>query len=186
METLRNQTLDQDLVVGVFYSRENLHTAVTDLHSAGFANSEIGVIARKEDAEWQSPTDDVDTGAGNAAAGAATGAVAGAGLGGLWALGIAAGMLPAIGPIVAGGILGSVLASAAAGATAGGLTGALIGYGLSDEEAQFYESELEAGRMVLTVRAGDRQALAESILRMHGASDIRSDRTKAQSEVIGR
>ncbi|MGE0756491.1 MAG: hypothetical protein AB7F89_25305 [Pirellulaceae bacterium] len=159
-------------VMGVFSSRNKVEAALEALRNAGFANSQIGVIARNQ-GDWAPPesvtASGQDTGA---AAGAASGAVAGAGLGGLWALGIAAGLLPAIGPVVAGGLLGSVLASAAAGAAAGTLAGALIGLGLSEEEATFYEGEITAGRMVVSVQAGNRTAEAEGILRQHGAYDV--------------
>jgi hypothetical protein len=76
--------------------------------------------------------------------------------------------MPAIGPMVAGGILGSVLASAAAGAAAGTVAGALIGLGVSEEEAHYYQGEVESGRTVVTVRAGDRFVEAQNILRQYG------------------
>lgn len=172
------------LVIGVFYTRNRLETALDDLRSAGFSNDQIGVVARGDSGDWVAPdSDESDTPA--VAAGAATGAVAGAGLGGIWALGIAAGMLPAIGPVVAGGILGSILASAAVGAAAGGVAGALIGFGLSEEEAYFYESEVSAGRMVLTVRAGERYALAASILEKNHAYEVRTANAAAGAGVSG-
>jgi hypothetical protein len=163
------------LVVGVFFSRDKVDAAVGELRAAGFHSDQIGVIARGDVNEWSPPATVVDENAtSGVATGAASGAIAGAGLGGLWALGIAAGLLPAIGPIVAGGILGSVLASATAGAAAGGLAGGLIGLGFTEEEAQFYESEVTAGRMVVTVRGEGREAEAGAILRAHGAYDVHS------------
>lgn len=172
------------LVIGVFYTRDRLETALADLRSAGFSHDQLGVIARGDSGDWTEPAMDTEDGPA-VAAGAATGAVAGAGLGGIWALGIAAGMLPAIGPVVAGGILGSILASAAVGAAAGGFAGALIGFGLSEEEAHFYESEVSAGRMVLTVRAGDRFALAASILEKNHAYEVRTAHASIGAEAGG-
>lgn len=144
--------------------------AVSALQRAGFADSEIGVLARRT-SDWDELVDEGVslTADDSAATGAIAGATAGAGVGGLWALGVAAGIMPAIGPIVAGGLLGSVLASAAAGAAAGGVGGALLGLGLSEEEATRYHDEFVAGHTVVTVRAGRRYQEAVAILLDHGA-----------------
>jgi hypothetical protein len=115
-----------------------------------------------------------DEDAKDTVSGAAAGAATGAGLGGLWALGIAAGVLPAIGPVVAGGILGSILASATAGAAVGVVAGGLIGLGLSETDAQYFEDEIAAGRIVVTIRPGERQEQVKTILRANGAYDVRS------------
>jgi hypothetical protein len=172
---LRNDGDARPLVVGVFFSRDKVDSAVAELRAAGFHSDQIGIIARGDANEWSPPATVVDEkAASGVATGAASGAIAGAGLGGLWALGIAAGLLPAIGPVVAGGILGSVLASATAGAAAGGLAGGLIGLGFTEEEAQFYENEVTAGRMVVTVRGQGREAEAGAILRAHGGYDVHS------------
>jgi uncharacterized protein (TIGR02271 family) len=101
------------------------------------------------------------------------GAATGVGVGALWAIGIAAGLLPAIGPVIAGGLLASVVASAAGGAAVGGIVGALIGLGIPEEEAEFYESEVKAGRTMVTVKAGERHAEAMAILQRHGGFDMR-------------
>jgi hypothetical protein len=92
------------------------------------------------------------------------GAAAGAGIGALWALGISAGFLPFIGPVISGGLLAAVLASAAGGAATAGLVGALVGLGIPEEDANFYESELKAGRTIVTVRAPDHSAEIHDII----------------------
>jgi uncharacterized protein (TIGR02271 family) len=112
----------------------------------------------------------------NAAEGAAVGAAAGVGVGALWALGIAAGFLPAIGPAIAGGLFASILTSAAGAAAVGGLVGALVGLGIPEEEAEFYESEVKAGRTIVTVKTDQRRAEAIDILHKHGAT-MRGNRT---------
>ncbi len=170
---MRN-TSDRNIAIGTFDSPEKADAAVIALQAAGFDYSDIGVVSQRT-TEW----DDYSTGRGtirendqeaeNAASGAAAGAAAGAGIGGLWALGIAGGLLPALGPVIAGGILANILASAAAGAAAGGVGGALMGLGLSDEEAKFYDAEVNSGRTVVTVRAGARYDSAIQLLRDHGA-----------------
>ncbi len=167
------RTTDRRVAIGTFEFREKADAAVNALEEAGFLPSEIGVIAKRT-SQWDDlelPREEAnEMAAENAASGAVAGAAAGAGVGGLWALGIAAGLLPAIGPVVAGGLLGSLLASAAAGAAAGGLGGALLGLGMSEDEVTFYSSELHAGRIVVTVNAGDRYPEAVQILRVYGAT----------------
>ena len=82
----------------------------------------------------------------------------------MWGLAVAAGILPGIGPAIAGGTLAAVLSSAAVGAAAAGLGGALIGLGIADEDAEFYENEVRSGRVLVTVRAGERADTARAIL----------------------
>jgi hypothetical protein len=50
--------------------------------------------------------------------------------------------------------------------------GALIGLGIPEEEAVFYRDEFEAGRVLVTVRAGDRASESAAVLRRHGAYDV--------------
>jgi hypothetical protein len=100
--------------------------------------------------------------------GAVTGAVAGAGVGGLIGLGVLAGVIPVIGPAIAAGTLATILTNAAGGAAVAGLSGALIGWGVPEEHAKYYDGELRAGRIVVTVHAGDRKQAAVTILRSHG------------------
>jgi len=157
-------------VVGVFMHRTEADRAITDLRQAGFTNEQIGLAGRhiaeneavemEEGTEWET--------------GAVTGVLAGAGLGGLVGLGIMAGLIPAIGPVIAGGTLAAILANAAGGAALGGLAGALVGAGIPEEEAKYYQSEFEAGRYVVTVKANGRADEALAILRRHGAHDIHS------------
>jgi uncharacterized protein (TIGR02271 family) len=92
----------------------------------------------------------------------------------LWGLGILAGVLPAIGPAIAGGTLAAILSSAAAGAATAGVAGALIGAGIPEEEANYYESEFRAGRVLVTVRADGRFNEAQTFLQQNGGYDMRS------------
>ena len=55
------------------------------------------------------------------------------------------GVVPVIGPAIAGGTLGIILSNAAAGAAVAGLAGALIGYGIPEDDAQYYHQEFESG-----------------------------------------
>lgn len=168
-------TQTRSSVVGVFTDRAQAQRAVNELKRAGFTDDQIGVLGRdtKEVASEDRVEGETDS---YAAEGAATGLAAGAGIGALWGLGILAGALPAIGPAIAGGTLAVLLSSAAAGAAAAGLAGALIGMGIPKEEAEYYESEFKAGRILVTVTATGREDEARAILRRNGAYDA-SQRT---------
>jgi len=153
-------------VMGVFENRSQADRAVDALRRAGFQADRIGVVAR--DAKGTVTT----SGTGEetyAEEGAIAGAVAGAGIGGLVGLGVIAGVIPVIGPAIAAGTLGTILLNAAGGAAIATVTGALIGLGIPEEEAQYYESELQSGRYLVTIQADNRSAEAWSILQQFGA-----------------
>lgn len=62
-----------------------------------------------------------------------------------------------------------MLASAGSGAAAGAVIGGLVGLGVPEDEAQFFEHEYRAGRILVTVAAGARRGEAEDLLRRLGA-----------------
>ena len=98
---------------------------------------------------------------------AATGAISGGVVGGI--LGAAAALLiPGFGPAIAGGILAATVGGVAIGATAGGILGALTSLGVSENEAKFYQRELEAGRTIVTVKSADGATQATAILHNNG------------------
>ncbi|MBL8799413.1 MAG: hypothetical protein JNM56_36360 [Planctomycetia bacterium] len=151
------------VVVGVFPDHAHADHAVTDLKNAGFTNDQIGVAGR----DWRGEhTEGNGTEAGE---GGLAGLIAGAGLGGLVGLGVLAGVIPVVGPAIAAGTLGVILSNAAAGAAIAGVVGVLVGMGISEEEAEYYESEFKAGRYIVTVKANGREAEALSIIRRNGA-----------------
>jgi len=159
--------------VGVFADHQQAQRAVNELKRMGFTEDHIGVARRDSDEDRGRLTTPTDAGDETyAGEGTAAGLATGAGVGALWGLGILAGVLPAVGPAIAGGTLAAILSSAAAGAVAAGLGGALIGLGLSKEEADYYNTEFEAGRTVVTVTAVGREQEAEAILREYGGYDI--------------
>jgi hypothetical protein len=155
-------------VVGVFEDRGLAQHAVIALKRAGFRDDQIGVAGRGHEAFRSG---DHETSASYAGEGAVTGLAAGAGIGALWGLGIMAGVLPAIGPAIAGGTLAAILSSAAAGAAAAGLAGSLVGMGIPHEDAEYYESEFQAGRTILTVHAAGREEEAAGLMRQFGGYD---------------
>ena len=148
------------IAVGVFHEPEQAHRALKELHQAGYSDDEIGYLARASATE-----PDETTGAF-----IANSSVEGLLVGGL--IGTAAVLLiPGFGLATVGGILLASLGGAAIGAAAGSLLGALISIGLPEEEARHYQKELEAGRIVVTVKAQSGYADALQILRRNGAHD---------------
>ncbi len=182
MATSKNST-----VVGVFDDHETARRVVQALKKIGFTESEIGVArAGTHGGEVRTDRGDgVDDDESYSGEGALTGAVAGAGAGALWGLGILAGILPAIGPAIAGGTLAVLLSSAAAGAAAAGLAGALIGMGLSPDEAEYYETEMKAGRTIVTVQAGARRQEALNLIKEFGGYDISSRDSATRQTTAG-
>jgi len=172
-------------VVGVFETKARAEQAIADLKAAGFDDDKIGMVYRGADGEM------VKTGAADetyAEEGAVAGAVAGAAGGALVGAGIIAGVIPVIGPVLAIGTLGTVLLNAAGGAVIAGLAGALIGWGIPEEDAEFYEAEVKSGRYLVTVEANGRAIEAREALHRRGGYDragwtaVRADRANIMAE----
>lgn len=165
------QTATHTLIVSVYNDRIRAENAVQDLEQAGFNSEDVGFALRGADVNrGGTVTDAVGTKDGTGAAvGAVTGGVVGTLLGATAAL-----LIPGVGPVLAGGILASSLGYAAAGVAVGGILGAMTGAGLSEEEAKYYENEFNSGRAIVTVRSGDRDAMAVSILRKNGGYDMQT------------
>ena len=154
-------------VVGVFETHARAQQAVAELRAAGFRDDQLGVAARHGLSDERGNFVEGDY----AGEGTAAGLAAGAGLGALWGIGIATAVLPPLGPALAGGALAAILSSAAAGAAVAGLAGALIGLGIPKEEAEYYQREFEAGRVVVTVAAEGREPEARLIVQRNGGYD---------------
>jgi len=162
-------TRHHNTIVGVFEDRRHADQAVADLKKAGFRDDQIGIAMRHTEASTESGAGQDE---GHAGTGAVAGILTGLGLGALAGLGVLSGVIPVIGPAIAGGTLGIILSNAAAGAAIAGLAGALIGYGIPEEEAQYYQGEFESGRTIVTVHGDGRADEAWSILRRHGAYNM--------------
>jgi hypothetical protein len=150
-----------ETLVCVFDSRDDADNAVQELHNLGYGAEDIGFAMRGED-QGMAGTSDFDTGT-KAGEGAVAGGIAGGILGALAAL-----TIPGVGPVIAGGALATALGGAAAGVAAGGLLGGLVGLGIPEEEARYYESEFQAGRGIVTVRAGNRYSEVVNVLNRWG------------------
>jgi len=149
-----------EIAVGVFRNPLQARRAVEELRQAGYSDAEIGYLTR---ASANRPSEDTGTFIANSA-------VEGGLVGGL--IGAAAALLiPGFGPALAGGILAAALGGAAIGAATSGIVAALVNIGVPEDEAHFYQQELEAGHILVTVKASSGYADALNILRRNGAYD---------------
>lgn len=174
----------QPMVIGVFEKREKAEEALEDLRRAGFTDQQIGFLYRHLDTQESEKKISTES-----ALGAAAGAIGGGALSSfLTAAAISA--IPGVGPAIAGGIIFAALGGAALGAMAGGFVGMLIGMGVPEDEAQYYQGELEHGRTIVTVKSDERYDEARQVLKQHGAYDatermaqLQPDDTQAQSSL---
>jgi len=174
---------ERNAVAGLVSDLEQARGSVRDLKAAGFRDRDIGLamVQGPDPAEANS----------SAAQDATTGAVGGGVLGGFTGLLMGVGVIavPGLGPLLAGGALASALGvtgaaaatGAGIGAATGGVIGALVGLNIPERDARGAEEGLRAGRILVTVAAGDRSGDAASILKRHGA-DVSADSESASDE----
>ena len=170
-------------VVGLFESRAQAVEAVAALKKARFPADDMSIVMRDS---GQAADVAVDAGitesSGDAAA---TGAIGGGLLGGLAGLVLGAGALaiPGIGPIIAAGPIAAMLTGGALGAATGGIVGALTEAGVPEEEATHYQSGVERGGILLSVKVPDgREAEAREVLEHTGPHDIDYHRSKWEKD----
>jgi hypothetical protein len=143
--------------VGVFESVEKARRAVQGLLDAGFTKDQITVVCSDKhrerlfkEFEHQDPAGTTTT--EKAVAGGLIGATLG-GAAGL-AVAIASG---GIGFLIAGGVF------VAAGGTFGGLIGAMMSRGVEKELANFYDQEVEKGKLLVAAEDEGPEAAAHLI-----------------------
>lgn len=151
----------------IFQEFEDAERAVAKLRAAGVEERAISVLQRKNDRGTAEGGEDADT--DTKASGAAKGMGVGAGVGAL--AGAAALAIPGVGPFIALGAVAetlgligsSVVASAAVGAAAGGISGALMDYGVSEEDAKYYDSRIREGDVWVGVNTDETRVAADTI-----------------------
>ena len=161
---MATSTITRSMTVGVFRTHEQARQVVAELQRLGFRDDEIGIVAKHNTNDFGLEDDPTKSRwEEGTAIGAGVGAATGVGLG----IAVVAGLMSPVGPFIAGGALVSLIASAGTGATIGTLFGGLIGLGVSEEDASFYESEVTAGRYLVTVEAGRRSSEVRSVFDRH-------------------
>jgi len=151
-------------IIGLFNTQVMANSALRDLRANGFAEENLGLVVKDLEHGGVLSTAEADMAlrpervTEDAVAGGLLGGAIGAFLAVSGAL-----VIPGIGPFIAGGILVTLL-----GGGAGWLVGGLAGLGIPEEDARYYQEQVESGRALVTVLAGDREEDAVRILLRHG------------------
>ncbi len=167
-----------DLITGMFLDRAAAERAVADLQQLGYGQGDISVMMHDQTRARDFAT---DTGT-KAAEGAGVGAGIGGTLGAIIAAVTATGSVAAVAatgglaaPLVAGP-LAAALAGAGAGGLGGGLIGGLIGAGIPQDRAAQYETDLNAGGILVGVHASAVNAAeVQRVLMSDGAVDVQAE-----------
>jgi hypothetical protein len=149
-------------VVGVFTNRNSAEQAILDLKQAGLDSDRMGLLMQNREEGKQVAS---ETGV-NAGKGAVTGGVLGGALGAILAA-TGAFVIPGIGPFISAGILATAITGGAVGAIAGGL----VGLGIPKDEAEYYENQVRAGNILVTVDPQGHESEARAIMLRNGAED---------------
>lgn len=142
-------------VAGTFTDRASAERAYNSMLSRGYDEKDINLLMSDETRQrYFSVQAKNDAEHGNkalegAGVGGAIGITAGAILAAVTAIGTSI-AIPGLGLVIAGPIA-LVLAGAGAGAVTGGIIGTLIGWGIPEEHARLYESDLKSGGIILGV-----------------------------------
>lgn len=151
----------KNIVSAVFDTQAHAEQAISQLRASGVPDSALSIVAQH--------AGDMNTGSAhttdvsdhdNKASGTTKGLTIGAGVGALF--GLAALAIPGVGPFVTAGVLANVLgttggaiaAGAIVGGTAGSLAGALMDYGVSEQDARYYEERVNQGGVFVAVETG--------------------------------
>lgn len=167
-------TTNRATVAAVFPDRVHAEQAISELHSLGISDTQIGYAFRDDKGAAGAATP--ETRRNEAEHGAAVGAASGGIAGGILGAGASL-LIPGVGPAIAGGILAATLGGLVIGAAAGGITGALVNMGIPEDEARYYQGQFQEGRPLVTVDAPGRRDDVLQVFRRHNA-DIRSQVTQ--------
>jgi len=91
-----------------------------------------------------------------------------------WLVGIGRFVIPGVGPMIAAGPIAALVSGKSVDATNGKLAGALAHLGLPESAAKRYEKKFKAGGILLSMRAGtaNEVAQAKEVFATAGAEDI--------------
>jgi hypothetical protein len=162
---VETKTQGQATVIGVYPDHASAEEAVRKLQEAGIPMQNISIIGKDFQAV-EKPLGFVTP--GDVAKG---GAKVGAWSGGIFGMlaGAAFLIVPGVGPVIIAGPLAAALLGgiegSLAGAAFGGLAGALVGLGVSKDKAIRYESQVKAGKFLVTLQGdGPQIQRAKSII----------------------
>lgn len=147
MDDYHNKVMEK--IIGVFKNEQQALKTIQDLKALGFEERDISVLAKNpEDAKALEQETGIDI--EHEKESSMSGTTIFGGLAGMVA-GIGTFAIPGIGPVLAAGPIVGMFTGALFGAGAGGLIGAMIGYGISEEEANHYNDQLEDGNILILV-----------------------------------
>jgi phage tail tape-measure protein len=152
LQTESPRTQHRPIRAAVLSTVDQTRDAVSRLLAAGFTREQITVICSDDTKErYFREFEHQESAGSNTPAAAAAGGAIGASLGSVatGALGLAIGGVPLL---VAGGI------GLMAGAVWGGFIGAMMTRGFEKEAADFYDQEVQAGKLLVTVEQNDARA----------------------------
>ena len=139
--------------VGTFPTRKDAEVALINLRDAGFNMDRVSAIAQNPTGEDIADVE-VKSSAERAKEGAETGAVMGATTGGILGLigSLSVLAIPGVGIATEVAVLlGNALLGSGVGAAGGSLAGALIGWGIPEEQAEYYQELVSEGNYVVLV-----------------------------------
>lgn len=173
-------------IVGLFNLQTQATAALRDLQANGFPEDSLGIITPDPEGRGAQSaiTDDPALKPNTVTEDAVTGGIFGGALGAFLAA-TGALVIPGIGPFISGGILVTLI-----GGGAGWLIGGLSGLGISEEDARYYQEQVESGRSLVSVKTADRVEDAVRILLRHGGEvdrlggvSLRTDEEEAVQQV---
>lgn len=147
-------------VVGLYDHMQDARNAIQELTQIGVDRDNISLLTPDPNQEYADFLTKHDTTGETITEGAVGGAVVGGALGGLTGvlLGLGALAIPGIGPVVVAGPIAAGLMGTGIGAAAGGVLGALVGWGIPEEEAQYYAEGVRQGSTLVAVKTPDASA----------------------------
>jgi len=166
--------------VGVFASENDLQAAIDELLSSGFHRAELSLLASEEVgneklgsgfANARAVEDDPVVSRTSYVSPEAIGDAQGGIVSGL----VYAGATAAAGTVlISGGAIASALVAATLAGGAGGVVGALLAKWLGDNHAQYLQTQVDHGGLLLWVRTRDTKAeeRATDILKRHSSRDV--------------
>lgn len=171
--------IQTERAIGLFSSRSQAETAMTKLRDSGFDMDKVSVVnkgAESGDMKGATVTGSKDKQVAESSADAAkVGGISGGAIGLIGSLGVLA--IPGVGPVAELGILlANTVFAGALGAASGGLLGALVGWGLPEDQAQYYSDRVNKSGDYLVIVEGDSSTIsaAQAVLQQNKVSDWRT------------
>lgn len=177
---VEDMSIERTRAIGLFSDRQSAEAALTQLRDSGFDMNKISVVNKNTDTDNLQGTSTTDTTdesqvAKSAGESAAVGGATGGAIGLIGSLGILA--IPGVGPAAEIGVLlANTVFAGALGAASGGLLGALVGWGLPEDQAQYYSDRVNKSGDYLVIVEGDRTTIdaAQTVLQRNRVSDWRT------------